>query len=109
MGMTAPTARGSRYRPFPGQPRSNAVAFNIGGTVGYIGAGLANDGYTALADFYSYTPGGGWTQIDSIHDASATYPRFDAVAFSFDTTAYVLTGTNNYYYFTDCWRYSPSY
>jgi len=98
----------AQVQAFPGQARSNAVAFNIGGTVGYIGAGLANDGYTALADFYSYTPSGGWNQIDSIHDDSATYPRFDAVAFSFDTTAYVLTGTNNYYYFTDCWRYSPS-
>jgi N-acetylneuraminic acid mutarotase len=98
----------AQVQAFPGQPRSNAVGFNIGGTVGYIGAGLANDGYTALADFYSYTPGSGWSQIDSIHDDSASYPRFDAVAFSFDTTAYVLTGTNYYYYFTDCWRYSPS-
>ncbi len=98
----------SQIQAFPGQPRSNAVAFNIGGTVGYLGAGLANNGYTALADFYSYTPANGWSQIDSIHNDSASFPRFDAVGFSFDTTAYVLTGTNNYYYFTDVWRYSPT-
>jgi N-acetylneuraminic acid mutarotase len=98
----------AQIQAFPGQPRSNAVAFNIGGTVGYIGAGLANDGYTALADFYSYTPGSGWQEIDSIHDNIQSYPRFDAVAFGLDTAAYVLTGTNNYYWFTDCWRYSPT-
>jgi N-acetylneuraminic acid mutarotase len=93
---------------FPGQARSNAVGFTIGST-GYIGSGLANDGVTSLADFYSYNPGANtWSQIDSIHDDSTSYPRFDAVAFGFDTTAYVLTGTNQLYYFSDVWRYSPS-
>lgn len=93
---------------FPGQARSNAVGFTIGNT-GYIGSGLANDGITSLADFYSYNPGANtWSTIDSIHDDSTSYPRFDAVAFGFDTTAYVLTGTNQLYYFSDVWRYSPS-
>jgi N-acetylneuraminic acid mutarotase len=93
---------------FPGQPRSNAVGFNIGNT-GYIGSGLANDGVTALADFYAYDPGSNaWSQISSIHTESASYPRFDAVAFSFDTTAYVLTGTDGSNYFADVWRYSPT-
>jgi N-acetylneuraminic acid mutarotase len=93
---------------FPGQPRSNAVGFNIGNT-GYIGSGLANDGVTALADFYAYDPGSNaWSQISSMHTGSASYPRFDAVAFSFDTTAYVLTGTDNNNTFADVWRYSPS-
>jgi N-acetylneuraminic acid mutarotase len=93
---------------FPGQARSNAVGFTIGNT-GYIGSGLANDGVTALSDFYSYNPGANtWSGIDSIHDDSTSYPRFDAVAFGFDTTAYVLTGTNQLYSFSDVWRYSPS-
>ena len=98
----------SQIAAFPGQARSNAVGFTIGNT-GYIGSGLANDGVTSLADFYSYNPGANtWSQIDSIHDDSTSYPRFDAVAFGFDTTAYVLTGTNQLYYFSDVWRYSPS-
>jgi N-acetylneuraminic acid mutarotase len=98
----------TQVQSFPGQPRSNAVGFNIGST-GYMGSGLANDGVTALADFYAYNAGSNtWSQINSIQHESKTYPRFDAVAFSFDTTAYVLTGTNSYYYFGDVWRYSPT-
>ena len=98
----------TQLQAFPGQPRSNAVGFNIGNT-GYIGSGLANDGFTALADFYAYNPGTNtWSQIDSIHAGSVSYPRFDAATFSFDTTAYVLTGTDGMYYFTDVWRYSPT-
>jgi N-acetylneuraminic acid mutarotase len=98
----------TQLQAFPGQPRSNAVGFNIGNT-GYIGSGLANDGVTALADFYAYNPGTNtWSPIDSLQDESTSYPRFDAVAFSFDTTAYVLTGTNGTNYFGDVWRYSPT-
>jgi N-acetylneuraminic acid mutarotase len=93
---------------FPGQPRSNAVGFNIGNT-GYIGSGLASDGITALADFYAYNPAANsWSQIESIHAGDTSYPRFDAVAFSFDTTAYVLTGTDGSSSFGDIWRYSPT-
>jgi N-acetylneuraminic acid mutarotase len=98
----------TQMQAFPGQPRSNAVGFSIGNT-GYIGSGLANDGVTALADFYAYNPNANsWSQIESIHSGSTSYPRFDAVAFSFDTTAYVLTGTNSANYFGDIWRYSPT-
>jgi N-acetylneuraminic acid mutarotase len=93
---------------FPGQGRSDAVGFTIGNT-GYLGSGLANDGATALSDFYAYNAASNtWTEIDSIHNADSSYPRYDAVAFAFDTTAYVLTGTNQLYYFNDIWRYSPS-
>jgi N-acetylneuraminic acid mutarotase len=98
----------SQIAAFPGVARSNAVGFTIGNT-GYLGSGLASDGITSLSDFYSYNPGSNtWAVIDSIHDDSTSYPRFDAVAFGFDTTAYVLTGTNQLYYFSDVWRYSPS-
>jgi N-acetylneuraminic acid mutarotase len=97
----------TQMQAFPGRPRSNAVGFNIGST-GYIGSGLGNDGITALADFYAYNPGANtWSPIDSLHTGSTSYPRFDAAAFSFDTTAYVLTGTDGKYYFNDVWRYSP--
>jgi N-acetylneuraminic acid mutarotase len=93
---------------FPGQARSNAVAFSIGST-GYLGGGLANDGFTPLNDYYAYTPGGGWSQIDSLVDQFGnSHARYDAVSFSFDTTAYVLTGTDNYNYFNDIYRYSPT-
>jgi hypothetical protein len=93
---------------FPGPARSDAVGFTIGNT-GYLGSGLASDGETPLADFYSYNPGANtWTEIDSISNGDSTYPRFDAVAFGFDTTAYVLTGTDDYYYYVDVWRYSPT-
>jgi hypothetical protein len=98
----------AQVQAFPGQGRSDAVGFTIGNT-GYIGSGLANDGATALADFYAYNAGANtWSEIDSIHNADSSYPRYDAVAFGFDTTAYVLTGTNNLYYFADMWRYSPT-
>ena len=98
----------AQIAPFPGPARSNAVGFTIGNT-GYLGSGLASDGETPLADFYSYNPGANtWTEIDSISNGDSTYPRFDAVAFGFDTTAYVLTGTDGYYYFVDVWRYSPT-
>ena len=98
----------AQIAPFPGPARSDAVGFTIGNT-GYLGSGLASDGETPLADFYSYNPGANtWTAIASISNADSTYPRFDAVAFSFDTTAYVLTGTDDYYYFVDVWRYSPT-
>jgi N-acetylneuraminic acid mutarotase len=111
-----PTAEGfdsalgywTQVQAFPGQPRSNAVGFNIGNT-GYIGSGLANDGFTTFADFYAYNPGANtWSPIDSIHAGSTSYPRFDAVAFSFDTTAYVLTGAKDSISLGDVWRYSPT-
>jgi N-acetylneuraminic acid mutarotase len=94
---------------FPGQARSNAVAFSIG-SKGYLGGGLANDGFTPLNDYYSFDPANGsWAQIDSLVDQNGnSHPRYDAVSFSFDTAAYVLTGTDNYNYFNDIFRYSPA-
>ena len=98
----------TQMQDFPGQARSNAVGFNIG-NIGYIGSGLASDGKTALADFYAYNPTtNSWAAIDSMHTEAASFPRYDAVAFGFDTTAYVLTGTDGKYYFGDVWRYSPA-
>ena len=93
---------------FTGAPRSNACAFAVQG-IGYVGTGVGNDGFTPLADFWSYNPGSNsWAEIDSIHDDSTSYPRFDAVAWGFDSVGYVLTGTDNNYYFGDVWKYSPA-
>jgi len=94
--------------PYGGSARSNACAFAVQG-IGYVGTGVGNDGFTPLADFWSYNPGSNsWSQIDSIHDDTTSYPRFDAVAWGFDSVGYVLTGTDNNYYFGDVWKYSPA-
>jgi N-acetylneuraminic acid mutarotase len=107
-GLDSAFGTWTQVASFPGQARSNAVGFSIGGT-GYIGSGLASNGLTALADFFAYNPSANsWSQVASIQDGSGSYPRFGAVAFSFDTTAYVLTGTNGEQYFGDVWRYSPT-
>jgi N-acetylneuraminic acid mutarotase len=97
----------AQVAPFPGPARSNAVAFAVQ-TIGYVGSGVGNDGFTPLSDFYDYNVAqNAWYQIDSIHDANQSYPRFDAAAWGFDTVGYVLTGTDNNYYFNDVWKYSP--
>ena len=94
--------------PFAGAARSNAVAFAVQG-IGYVGTGVGNDGYTPLADFWAYNPGSNsWSEIDSIHDDTTSYPRLDAVAWGFDSVGYVLTGTDNNYFFGDVWKYSPA-
>ena len=94
--------------PYGGSARSNATAFAVQG-IGYVGTGIGNDGFTPLADFWAYNPGSNsWSQIDSIHDATKSYPRFDAVSWGFDSVGYVLTGTDNNYYFGDVWKYSPA-
>jgi N-acetylneuraminic acid mutarotase len=99
----------SKSADFPGAARSEAVGFTIG-SYGYVGSGVGNDGFTPLADFWAYSPfTNAWFQIDSIHDQSGVVqPRLDAVAWGFDTVGYVLTGTDNYTYFVDVWKYSPA-
>jgi N-acetylneuraminic acid mutarotase len=94
--------------PFPGSGRSNAVGFGIG-QYGYLGGGTTDAANTPLSDFYRYDPSSNtWSQIDSIGLPGARAPRFDAVAFGFDTTGFVLTGTDNIYQFGDVWQYSPT-
>src|SRR5258708_10319388 len=92
---------------FGGAGRSDAVGFAIG-SFGYLGSGTS-DGHTPLSDFYRYdTVANAWTPIAPLGDGTTNYPRFGAVAFGFDTTGYVLTGTDNLYYFGDVWKYSPA-
>jgi len=96
-----------QVQDFAGKARSNAVGFAINGK-GYIGTGIGNDGFTVYADFWSYDPNADtWTEVDSLHDNKGSYPRKDAVSFSFNNTAYVLTGTDLNYYFADVWQYDP--
>jgi N-acetylneuraminic acid mutarotase len=109
-GYDSASAYGSwtNIAPFAGAARSNACAFAVQG-IGYVGTGVGNDGFTPMADFWAYNPGSNsWSEIDSIHDNTTSYPRFDAVAWGFDSVGYVLTGTDNNYYFGDVWKYSPA-
>lgn len=109
-GVDSPAAQGTwtAIANFPGLPRSNAIGFTCGGQ-GYIGTGLANDGVTIYADFWAYNPGSGtWAQADSLSDANGSYPRYDAASFSFDSVAYVLTGTDGFNYFQDLWEFSAA-
>jgi N-acetylneuraminic acid mutarotase len=93
---------------FIGAPRSNGIGFNTGG-LGYVGTGLANDGTTVYADFYQYNPNSNsWAVVDSLFNDSASFPRYDAASFSFDTAAYVMTGTDGFHYFNDVWRFSAT-
>jgi len=86
--------------------RSDAVGFSIGDK-GYLGSGTS-DGHTPLSDFCQYdTTANTWTAIAPLGDGSKNYPRYGAVAFSFPSAGYVLTGTDNNYYFGDVWKYDP--
>jgi len=94
---------------FIGAPRSNSIGFNTGG-LGYVGTGLANDGTTVYADFYQYSPppSNSWALVDSLNNGTNSFPRYDAASFSFDTAAYVMTGTDGFHYFNDFWRFSAT-
>lgn len=96
----------SQIADFGGSSRSNAVGFTIG-NFGYLGTGQADDGFTPLADVWKYDPGSNtWTRIADLGD-TVTSPRFDASAFGFANSGYILTGTDNNYYFADIWKYDP--
>lgn len=92
---------------FAGGGRSNAVGFSVG-NFGYIGSGTA-DGFTPLSDFYKYDPSSdSWSKIADLGTSTTKAPRFDAVAMGFANEGYVMTGTDNNYYFGDVWKYDPS-
>jgi N-acetylneuraminic acid mutarotase len=97
----------TQVAPFPAaKGRMRAVGFSIG-AYGYIGSGT-EDGVTPLADFYKYDPStNSWSAIAPLGDGANTYPRFDAAAFSFDNSAFVLTGTDAQNFFGDVWQYDP--
>lgn len=100
----------SQVAEFAGGGRAQAVAFTANGA-GYLGAGAADARNVPLNDFYRYDPWpvNAWTRVADLADPTGKpYPRFDAVSFSMDSVAYVLTGTDNLYYFGDVWKYSPA-
>lgn len=95
---------------FIGLARSNAIGFTAAGK-GYVGTGLANDGNTVYADFYSYNATTNtWALADSLYNDSASFPRYDAASFSFDTlgVGYVMTGTDGFNYFNDFWMFTAA-
>ncbi|MES2372170.1 MAG: kelch repeat-containing protein [Bacteroidota bacterium] len=91
---------------FAGSARYDAVAFGIGDK-GYISTGF-DGGYTK--DMWEFTPTGGtsnsgtWTQKVSLGGSK----RSGAIAFVYNSKAYVLTGINNGTTVTDFWMYDPS-
>jgi hypothetical protein len=92
---------------YGGGGRMKAVGFSIGAN-GYIGSGTA-DGITPLADFWKYdTAANSWTRVADLSDGTKTYPRYDAVAMSFSSNAFVLTGFDSQNYFGDVWEYDPT-
>jgi hypothetical protein len=84
---------------FPGEPRSFAAGFAIGGK-GYMGTGSNSLGVN-LQDFWEYNAATDtWTQ-------KANFPgvaRSSAVGFEIGTVGYIGTGMN----LADFWEYNPS-
>lgn len=80
----------SRIAVFPGDLRERAVAFSVNG-VGYVGLGYNRKlNETELRDIWKYDPvADTWTKMTAEFGGSA---RYNAVAFSIGTKAYVGTG-----------------
>ena len=86
---------------FGGTARYGAVAFSIGNK-GYVSTGY--DG-NYLKDLWEYDAAANtWTQQASLTGSKRT----DAVAFVYNSKAYVVTGINNGSYLNDFWMYDPT-
>jgi N-acetylneuraminic acid mutarotase len=89
--------------PFPGAPRSNAVAFAIGGK-GYVGTGI-DINQARLKDFYEYNPTTNtWKKIADFADGTSDAARYGCVAFSVSGRGFVGGGTNGNTQ-SDIWEY----
>lgn len=107
--------------PFPGLGRELSISFSLGGK-GYVGLGYnkyQGVDSTNLSDFWEFDPSG--TTTGSLSNGTPivfqgswkqlhnwpTYPRYNAVAFTTSTNAYVGTGYDGGVFYNDCWQYSP--
>lgn len=79
-----------QVQDMPGDARRDAIAFSLGNK-GYVGTGSAKDNQ-ALKDFYSYTPGSGWTVVNGYPGD----PCYGASAFVIGDAAIVCLGTMGY-------------
>lgn len=88
--------------PFPGQPRSGAVAFTLG-EIGIVGGGTT--GCDWYADFFAYdVVTGSWAVIDSLNA-----PRSGAVGASALGNGYVIGGAHQVGIYTpETWEYGSS-
>ncbi|MBN2424978.1 MAG: hypothetical protein JXR46_11600 [Calditrichaceae bacterium] len=90
------------FSDFEGVPRSDAVAFSIGGK-GYIGTGY--DGSDRLNDFWEFDPKiNSWTKKADFPGA----PRNGAVGFATDTKGYIGTGYDGSNKLNDFYEYDPA-
>lgn len=89
---------------FPGKPRERAVSFSLDGK-GYIGTGYnRNESQEELGDFWQYDPEADtWTQLNDFGGTA----RYNAVAFTIGSKAYVGTGNDGSNYNGDFWEYNP--
>jgi N-acetylneuraminic acid mutarotase len=90
---------------FPGVARIKAIGFSIG-NYGYVGTGYGDDS-NDQNDFYKFDPtaatGSQWTQVKSILGSK----RRGATVFTYNSKAYVFTGTHNSTKLTDMYMYDP--
>lgn len=90
------------FSDFEGVPRSDAVAFTIGGKA-YVGTGY--DGSNRLKDFWEYDPQlNNWTRKADFPGAA----RNGAVGFGTDTKGYIGTGFDGVNKLKDFWEYDPA-
>lgn len=92
-------------KTFPGTLRERAVAFSVNGK-GYIGSGYNRDlTEVELADFWEYNPDTDeWTQVADFEGT----PRYNAIAFTIGSKAYVGTGYDREKkYNSDFWEFDP--
>jgi len=90
---------------FPGEPRTDAVAFSANGK-GYVGLGHNVITETKYRDFYEYDPATNtWTKIA---DFPTVNGRYYAVSFAVNNIGYVGSGTDGDNDQQDFYKYDPS-
>ncbi len=93
----------ARRTVFPGNGRSEAVAFTIG-NLSYLGTGWSG-GNTRFGDFWKYDPTGDkWEQVASLPQGAE---RSSAVGFSVDGMGYCGTGYDGSKYLNDFYKFDP--
>lgn len=101
------TGQLKRLADFPGEARTNAVAFALGDN-GYVCAGYGST--IEKNDLWQYDPAkNSWTQKTSLSGEA----RFGAMAFSINNKGYIGGGSSSIKngvitYFKDFWEYDPN-
>ena len=98
----------SKKERFPGETRSSAVGFSIGGK-GYVGLGHSSQHPgTSLVDFWTYDPEANiWTRVANFGGEAS----HGAISFIVNDRAYVGLGYSGYSFDnnqSDIWEYNPT-